>query len=107
MKNLFLNQFSCDLMTWEENPAKRNSNNEITFYIDKKSEVNVGDVIVGSYTPEMIPVYEITEIIERRNGAVTTKDYVTAKTSHTFKKPIFSEFNILVISRCSKLYNLS
>jgi hypothetical protein len=106
MKNLLLNQFSCDLMTWEENPAKRNVNNEVTFYVDSKQDVNVGDVVVGNYTPEIISVYEILEVVERRSGAVTKKDYLTVKTKHSFSKPVFSEFNLLVNSRFLKLYNL-
>ena len=106
MKNLFLDQFSCNLMTWEENPAKRNTNNVITFYVDTEQNVGVEDVIVGSYNPEMISVYEILEITERRKGAMPKKDYVTAKTKHSFKKPVFSEFNLLVNPRFSKLYDI-
>jgi len=106
MKNLLLNQFSCDLMTWEENPAKRNVNNEITFYVDSKQDVKVGDVIVGNYTPEMISVYEIFEVSERRPGAVTKKDYLTVKTKHSFNKPVFSEFNLLVNDRFLRLYDI-
>lgn len=106
MKNLFLDQFSCNLMTWEENPAKRNTNNAITFYVDAEQKVGVEDVIIGSYNPEIISVYEILEITERRAGAIPAKDYVTAKTAHSFKKPVFSEFNLLVSPRFLKLYNL-
>ncbi len=106
MKNLFQNQFSCDLMTWEENPSKRNVNNEITFYIDEEQSVNVGDVIVGNHTPEQCSNYELLEITERRKGNLPKKDYVTAKAKHSFKKPLFSEFDLFVNDRFKKLYDI-
>jgi len=106
MKNLFQDQFSCNLMVWEVLPKNRNKNNEVKFYIDETSEVNIGDVIIGNHTPEQISVYEILEIVERRKGAVLKKDYLTVKTKHSFNKPIFSEFNLLVNDRFLRLYDI-
>lgn len=106
MKNLFQNQFSCDLMVWECNPVKRNINNEIKFYVDEKQDINKEDVIIGNYTPEMCSTYEILEVSERIKGAINKKDYVTAIVKHSFKKPIFSEYSLLVNSRFMNLYDI-
>ena len=35
------------LMSWEQDPNKRNINNTVKFNINKDESVNIGDVIIG------------------------------------------------------------
>ena len=65
----------CFLMIWEENPNKKNINNQIKFNLIKSITPKVGDVI-KTYSG----IYELTEIIECRQSSSTSYNYVTAKT---------------------------
>jgi len=73
-------------MVWENDPKIRAKQPTKThFYINKEEDVIVGDMllmqnpkIVGSNTG--ISTYTITEVVERRRGAMSGKDYVEAVT---------------------------
>jgi len=76
-------------MIWENDPKKREQKEQPTnFYIDENEDIIVGDeilmsdpMIVGSNTP--ISTYTVTEIIKRRKGALSKKDYVISKTIYS------------------------
>lgn len=73
------NQKDCHLMVWEENPNKRNVNNEIKFNIPKTTNVEVGDQIRCKIGNGKHSCYEIQEILENRPSSLTKFNYVTAK----------------------------
>lgn len=82
----FQNQEEVNLMVWSPNPKLRN-NSIISFYENKSVKVEVGDSIIGqiSELKQQKSTYTIDEIIERRDGAMSGKNYVTAKVNWQFK----------------------
>lgn len=74
------NKKEVHLMVWEENPNKRNSNNEIKFNIPKESIIEVVDKIRSKIGNGKYSCYEITEIKEVRPSSISTMNYVTALT---------------------------
>ena len=79
------NQKEVHLMIWEENPNKRNVNNEIKFNILKTNTVDVGDKIRCRIDNGKFSCYELTEIIDSRQSSISNMNYVTAKTKHFVK----------------------
>lgn len=73
------NKKDCYLMVWEENPNKRNVNNEIKFNIPNSTVVEVGDRIKCKIGSGKYSVYEIQEILESRPSSLSKFNYVTAK----------------------------
>ncbi|MCB0446301.1 MAG: hypothetical protein KDD03_02110 [Gelidibacter sp.] len=106
MNNLLQNQVGCDLMIWETDSRKRNTNNEVKFVVPTSQDVKVGDVLVGNYSAKSISCYEITEIKERRKAAQHKRDYLIVKTKWTNKKPNFSNFTLITNSSFNQLFNL-
>jgi len=94
-------------MIWETNPKKRNENNIVKFYIKSSTIVNAGDLLIGEYNEYFVSNYEITEVIERREGLVKNKDYVIAKTIWKRSFPKFAEFNLNTNFSFNKLFNLN
>lgn len=94
-------------MIWETDPSLRNKKNEIKFIVPADQEIKTGDVLVGQYSAENTSCYEITEIKNRRESNLKSKDYITALTSWTNKKPDFSNFTINTTERFKKLYNIN
>lgn len=76
------NQKEVRLMVWEENPNKRNTNNEIKFNIPKTSTIEVGDKIRVKIGNGKYSCYEITEIKEVRPSSISIMNYVTALSKH-------------------------
>jgi len=78
----FTNVKDVNLMTWETDTKKRNTNNVISFYLDVDKQVSIGDLIRA--TPSngfsAVSTYELTDIKERRAAALSGKDYITAAT---------------------------
>lgn len=74
----YKNQKDCHLMVWEENPKKRNINNEIKFNIPKENTIEIGDVISVRLGEGKHSNYEITEILEVRQSSISNMNYVTA-----------------------------
>lgn len=64
------------LMAWEENPKKRNVNNEIKFNIPENTNIQIRDNPSGGRNP----CYEIQEIFEIIPSSFCGFNYVTAKT---------------------------
>jgi len=76
----YQNQYnSVNLMIWETAEGFRNQNNEIKFYCDSKINIQIGDVIIGNYNADFFSSYEIEEIKEVRDGAMSNQLYITAK----------------------------
>lgn len=88
-QQVFLNKFSIDLMVWETNPAKRNKNNVIKFYLQKKTDIKEGDLIIGDYSEFGVSVYEVENIQDTKPGSIASKNYFTAKTKWSQKSPSF------------------
>lgn len=59
MKNLIQNQVGCDLMVWETQPQKRNTNNQVKFVTPTNQNINIGDVIVGGTHPKPLAVTKL------------------------------------------------
>ena len=78
----YINQKEVHLMVWEENPKKRNINNEIKFNISDKLKIEIGDKIKCNLGSGRYSVYEITEIIDVRKSSLKGMNYYTAKTKH-------------------------
>ena len=69
----------CHLMVWEENPNKRNVNNEIKFNIKNNLNVEIGDSVRCRLGDGKSSYYEIIEITESRPSSMLNFNYVTAK----------------------------
>ncbi len=74
------NQKECHLMIWEQDPNKRNVNNEIKFNIPSTIKIEVGDQIRCRTGGAKFSCYEITEIIEIKPSSISNFSYITAKT---------------------------
>jgi hypothetical protein len=107
MNNLLQNQVGIDLMIWESNPKKRNTNNEVKMVAPINQEIKVGDVLVGLYSPEKINCYQITEIVSRKPSSLGGKDYLIVRTKWSAKIPDFTIFKLLTDKRFNNLYNLN
>lgn len=73
------NQKDCYLMVWEENPSKRNVNNEIKFNIPNTTNIEIGDQIECKMGSGKNSCYEIQEILESRPSSLPKFNYVAAK----------------------------
>lgn len=76
------NQKEVHLMVWEENPNKRNTNNEIKFNIPKTTIIEVGDKIRVKIGNGKYSCYEILELKEVRPSSISTMNYVAALSKH-------------------------
>ena len=68
------------LMSWEQDPNKRNINNTVKFNINRDESVTVGDIIIGDNNKGHKSQYLITEVIEERPSSIQGKKHVTVKT---------------------------
>lgn len=73
------NQKDCHLMVLEENPNKRNVNNEIKFNIPNTTNIQIGDKISCRIGDGKHSCYEIIEVLEVRPSSISKMNYVTAK----------------------------
>lgn len=83
--NYLINDRDCNLMIWELNPKKRNTNNTINFVVPNDRPVNVGDTILGREQLDRQSHYKITEILERRPASLKKRDYIVAKSEWSIK----------------------
>jgi len=79
-----INTQQINMMIWETDTKKRNKNNHIKFYINEDVDLVIGDQLLmfdpKFHTNMPISTYTVTDITDRRKGALTGKDYVTAST---------------------------
>jgi hypothetical protein len=82
---VFVNKNQIDLMIWETNTEKRNTNNIIKVYLNSNEEIKQGDFIIGNYSDVSISTYEVTEVVSRQKGNFPNKDYIELKTKWSYK----------------------
>jgi len=70
---------NVNLLIWETVESKRNVNNVIQFYVDKGIEIEICDIIIGTYNTDFFGGYKIEEIIEKREGNMKGKIHITAR----------------------------
>lgn len=74
------NQADCNLMIWECDQKKRNTNNVIKVNVPKRTVLSIGDEIHCSVGGGRNSVYKITELIDSKPSSISTMNYITAKT---------------------------
>ncbi|MFL0063461.1 hypothetical protein [Tenacibaculum maritimum] len=78
------NTTKVHMMTWETNPRKRNTNNEVTIVASDEIDVNAGDVIFITPINETASSYEILKVTEKRNAALSNHKHYTIKTKWSY-----------------------
>lgn len=100
--NVFQNLVGVNFMVWETNPVKRNQNNVIKFYRNKKKVIQSGDVLIGEYSETKVSVYTVKEILNEREGAMKNEIYVEAVIEWEMTSP--AVFKGIDFSNCSSSF---
>mgnify|MGYP003651605750 CR=1 FL=1 len=83
--NTYKNQSEVTLMTWEENPNKRNENNIITVNLKSTLPLCTGDLITSNIVNGLKSTYEVLNIKDRRSSSLYGYDYITLETLWSLK----------------------